>query len=127
MLKFKNIALDRYTLIKALTGKQITGKASGNWTQAAGSGGRENSSATISLFLNKGSYPLAEPFLGLQRIDFDRGEIQARLENRVLKFEKFQIFSPQMDCSLNGDIMLVDEFKNSPVNLTGEKSYRVER
>jgi len=25
-----------------------------------------------------------------------------------------------MDCSLNGDIMLVDEFKNSPVNLTGE-------
>ena len=120
MLKFKNIALDRYTLIKALTGKQITGKASGNWAQAAGSGGRENSSATISLFLNKGSYPLAEPFLGLQRIDFDRGEIQARLENRVLKFEKFQIFSPQMDCSLNGDIMLVDEFKNSPVNLTGE-------
>ena len=49
-----------------------------------------------------------------------RERVQARLENRVLKFEKFQIFSPQMDCSLNGDIMLVDEFKNSPVNLTGE-------
>ncbi len=119
-LKFKDIDLGEYAFLKTLTGKHITGKASGNWTHSSGGNGGGNLSGTMALFLNKGSYPLAEPFLGLSRIDFDRGEIQAKLENRVIKIEKLQIFSPQMDCVLSGEIALADDFKNSSINLSGE-------
>ena len=119
-LRFKNIDLGKYTFLKIFTGKPITGKASGNWKHSSGSNGSGSLSGTVSLFLNKGSYPLAEPFLGLDRIDFDRGEIQGKLENRVIKIEKLQIFSSQMDCSLSGEIALAEDFKNSPINMSGE-------
>ncbi len=96
--KFQNIDLTRYSFIKTLMGREVTGKASGNWTHSFNSGGPErNLSGTIALSLTKGTYSLAEPFLGLNRIDFDRGEINARLKNGVIRLEKLQIYGPQVD------------------------------
>ena len=117
-LKFENIDLGKFTFLKSSLGKELTGKAKGKWTHAMSSAG--NMSATISLFLTKGAYPLAEPFLGLTRIDFDRGELQAKMENGTIKLEKLQISGPQLDCSLSGDIAMADDFNNSQLNLKGE-------
>jgi type II secretion system protein N len=119
-LKFENIDLGKYAFIKILLGKEITGKAKGNWAYVLSKSAGGNLSGTIALFLTKVTYPLAEPFLGLNRIDFERGEMQARLENGMIKMEKLQISGPQMDCFLNGDITLADDFKNSRLNLKGE-------
>ncbi len=120
-LKFQNIDLARYSFIRTLMGREITGKASGNWTHAFNNGGPgRNLSGTIALSLTKGSYSLTEPFLGLNRIDFDRGEINAQLKNGVIRLEKLQIYGPQVDCFLNGEITLADDFKNSQLNLNGE-------
>jgi hypothetical protein len=102
-------------------GREVTGKASGNWTHSFNSGGPgRNLSGTIALSLTKGSYSLTEPFLGLNRIDFDRGEINAQLKNGVIRLEKLQIYGPQIDCFLSGEITLADDFKNSQLNLNGE-------
>jgi type II secretion system protein N len=120
-LKFKNIDLAKYAFIKTLMGREVTGKASGNWTHAFHSNGPgRNLSGTIALFLTKGTYSLTEPFLGLNRIDFDRGEIHAQIKDGVIRLEKLQISGPQMDCSLSGEITLADDFKNSQLNLKGE-------
>jgi type II secretion system protein N len=118
-LKFQNIDLARYAYIKTLLGREITGKASGNWTHAFNNVAGRNLSGTIALFLTKGTYSLAEPFLGLNRIDYDRGEIQAQLKNGVIRLEKLQIFGPQINCFLNGEITITDDFKNSQLNLNG--------
>ncbi|MCE5210785.1 MAG: type II secretion system protein GspN [Deltaproteobacteria bacterium] len=119
-LRFENIDLGKYTFLKALLGKEITGKAKGSWSYGSHNPAGGNIAGTIALFLNKGTYPLAEPFLGLNRIDFDGGEIQARLENGTIRIEKLQISGQQINCFLNGDILLADEFKNSQLNLKGE-------
>jgi len=79
-LKFKNIDLARDSLIRTLLGREITGKASGDWTYISTGEVSKNSSGTIALFLTKGTYPLAEPFLGLKRIEFDRGEYKLNLK-----------------------------------------------
>jgi hypothetical protein len=71
------------------------------------------------LFFKKGSYLLAEPFLGVAKIDFDRGEIQAQLKNGILILEKIETFGPQINCSLKGEITPAADFKNSQLNLNG--------
>ena len=118
-LKFKNIGLSGCALIKTMIGKEITGKASGAWTYISIGEVGKNSSGTIELFLTKGIYPLAEPFLGLNRIEFDRGEIKAQFKNGSLKMEKLEIFGSQINCFLKGEITLADDLKNSQLNLNG--------
>ena len=73
----------------------------------------------IELFLAKGSYPLAEPFLGLNKIEYERGEIKAKLNSGILLIEKLEIFSPQINCSLKGEINLEAALEKSRLNLTG--------
>jgi type II secretion system protein N len=118
-LKFKNIDLAGYSLIKILMGKEITGKAKGNITYTSAKEISGNRSGTITLFLTRGTYPLAETFLGLNRIEFDRGEIQAQLKNSSLKMEKLEISGPQINCFLKGEITLADDLKLSQLNLNG--------
>ncbi|MGA2782223.1 MAG: type II secretion system protein GspN [Smithella sp.] len=118
-LNFQNIDLAGYAFIKTLLGKEITGKAKGNLTYASAKEISGNVSGTIALFLTKGTYSLAEPFLGLKRIEFDRGEIKAQLKNGSLKMEKLEIFGPQINCFLKGEITLADDFKLSQLNLNG--------
>ena len=118
-LKFKNIDLAGCALIKTLLGKEITGKAKGNLSYIPVKEINGKDSGTIALFLTKGTYPLAEPFLGLKRIEFDRGEIKAQLKNGILKMEKLEISGQQINCFLKGEITLADDFKLSQLNLNG--------
>lgn len=118
-LNFQNIDLAGCALIKTMLSREITGKAKGNLTYTSATEISGNSSGSIVFFLTKGTYPLAEPFLGLKRIEFDRGEIKAQLKNGSLKMEKLEISGPQINCFLKGEITLADDFKLSQLNLNG--------
>ena len=118
-LNFQNIDLARYAFIKTLLGREITGGAKGNLSYISAKEISGNGYGTIALFLTKGTYPLAEPFLGLNRIEFDRGEIKAQLKNGSLKMEKLEIAGNQINCFLKGEITLAEDFKLSQLNLTG--------
>jgi type II secretion system protein N len=118
-LNFKNIDLARCTLIKNFLDKEITGKASGVWTYISNGKAGGNSSGTIALSLTRVVYPLVEPFLGLNRIEFDHCEIQGQLKNGVLKIEKLQTSGHQINCLFKGEITLADDYKNSQLNLNG--------
>jgi len=117
-LHFENIDIGNYPLFRGDTEKSLTGRAHGFLSYVAEEAGR-SASGTLSLFFKKGSYLLAEPFLGVTRIYFDRGEIQAQMKNGIFKVEKIETFGPQMNCFLKGDITPAAEFKNSQLNLTG--------
>jgi type II secretion system protein N len=118
-LNFQNIDLAGYAFIKTLLEKEITGKAKGNLTYTSAKEISGNGSGIIELFLTKGTYSLAEPFLGLKRIEFDRGEIKAQFKNGILKMEKLEIAGNQINCFLKGEITLADDIKNSQLNLSG--------
>jgi type II secretion system protein N len=117
-LKLQNIDLGQYTFIKTLMGREITGKTSGSLIFNNAAGG--NLSGTIDIVLNGGTFALAEPFLGLNRIDFNRAEIQAKIKNGSIILDKLKITGPQLDCLLSGEITLADDLKNSQLNLKGE-------
>jgi type II secretion system protein N len=118
ILNIENVEIGKYPLFKGDPGKLFTGKASGKLTYITDEA-TKSASGTVSLFLKKGSYPLAEPFLGVNKIDFDRGEIQAQFNNGVLKLEKIETFGPQVNCSLKGEITTAADLKNSQINLNG--------
>lgn len=119
-LNFEDIDLSRYTFIKAKLGKDITGKAKGSWTFVLRNAAGGNMSGALALVLSKGTFPLAEPFLGLDRFEFDRGEIKALMESGSIKLERLQVSGPQIDCVLSGEILPADDFRNSQLNLKGE-------
>jgi type II secretion system protein N len=118
-LNFQNIDLAGCALIKTLLAKEISGRAKGNLSYIAPLDINGKGSGTIALVLTKGIYPLSEPFLGVQRIEFDRGEIKAQLENGILKVEKLEIASNQINCFFKGEITLADDLKLSQLNLNG--------
>jgi type II secretion system protein N len=118
-LNFQNIDLSRYGLLQTKLGREITGKARGIIYYDNVSDNYQNPAGAIELFLTKGSYLLAEPFLGLSRIEYERGEIKAKLNNGSLLIEKLEIFSPQINCSLKGEINLASSLEQSRLNLTG--------
>ena len=118
-LNFQNIDLAGSAFIKTLLAKEITGRAKGNLSYISAPEISGKGSGTIALLITKGTYPLAEPFLGLKSIEFDRGEIKAQLNNGTLKMEKLEIAGNQINCFLKGDITLADDFKSSQLNLNG--------
>jgi type II secretion system protein N len=118
-LKFQNIDLSRANFLAGGLGKEIKGKASGSLFYNIASAARQNPSGAITLVLVKGNYPLAEAFLGINKIEYDRCEIQAQLKDGSLKIEKFEMLGPQINCSLKGEIAMADDLKNSQLNLTG--------
>ena len=118
ILNFENIDIGKHPLFKGDPGKSFTGRARGTLTYITDEAGR-SASGTLTLFLKKGSYPLTEPFLGMTRIDFDRGEVQAQLKNGIFKLEKIETFGPQINCFLKGEITPAADFRNSQLNLNG--------
>jgi type II secretion system protein N len=118
-LNFQNIDLSRCGFLKTEMGREITGKARGIIFYDNASDNYQNLAGAIELFLTKGSYSLAEPFLGLNRIEYESGEIRAKLNNGSLIIEKLEIFSPQINCSLKGEINMAVNLEQSRLNLTG--------
>ncbi len=118
ILDFENIDIGKYPLFKGDPGKSFTGRTRGTLTYDTDETGKYMS-GTLALFLKKGFYPLTEPFLGVTKIDFDRGEIQAQLKNGIFKLEKIETYGPQINCFLKGEITPAADFRNSQLNLNG--------
>jgi len=119
-IQFKDIDLARFSFIGDWMARNISGKASGHWSHQVSQSAGRNISATFDLLINRGSFPLKEAFLGATRIDFEKGELKGRLENGVIKMERLRIAGAQLECFLNGDITLADNFRESTLNLKGE-------
>jgi len=118
-LNFQNIDLERHAFIKKKLGKQISGKMRGSLFYQNASASSQQPVFSITLFLSQGNYTLPESFLGLNKIVFDSGEIKAQWNKDRLQIKKMEIFGPQFNCSLKGNIIPAVDVKNSQLNLTG--------
>jgi len=118
-INFKNVDLSKFKGHGFAVFKGITGTARGSLAYAAGKEGSAGSSGKFSLYLTRGVYPLPEPFLGVSRIEYDRGEIQAQLKDMAIKVDKFEFYSTQINCILTGEIQLAQRTDDSRLNLKG--------
>lgn len=118
-ISFQGIDLARYGGRGLPLLKGMTGKIRGSLLYAAGGADGNQPSGKLSLYLGQGAYPLPEPFLGVTRLEFDRGEVQAQLKNGNVTIEKLEIYGSQMNCFLSGDVQLADQAPMSRLNLKG--------
>jgi len=118
-ISFQNIDLSRYSSAGFPLLKGMTGHIKGNVFYTTKDAAVQNPAGTLSLYLSRGALPLPEPFLGVSRIEFDRGEIQAQLKNGVVTFSKLEVYGPQMNCFFSGNIHLMDRQADSRLNLKG--------
>ncbi len=118
-INFQNIDLARYNLTGVTLFKGITGPARGSAFYVQADATSRAPIGKLSLYLGRGAYPLSEPFLGVSRIEFDRGEVQAQLKNGSVTLNKLDFYGARMNCFLNGDIQLADRVEESRLNLKG--------
>jgi len=118
-IEFQNIDLARYNPTGVSPFRGMTGRVRGSAFYMTDDAASANPIGKMSLYLGRGSYPLPEPFLGLNRIEFDRGEIQAQLKNGVVTLEKLEISGVQVSCRLSGDIQMAPRVEESRLNLKG--------
>ena len=115
---FKNIDLQKVGLIKNKFGREISGKARGWLNYTADAGGNIEEGA-LNIFIAAGAYPLGEPFLGIEKIDFEAGQIKAAFKNGSVILEKIEISGSKINCLLAGDIFPAANFAESRLNLRG--------
>jgi type II secretion system protein N len=97
----------------------LTGHAKGSATYVLENPANRISTGKMLLFLTGGSYALPEPFLGVSRFEYDRGEVSAKWQSGSVTLEKFEILGSRMKCSLQGDIQLAPRLEESRLNLKG--------
>jgi len=118
-VRFTNLDLSRFKWQGVPLIKGISGTARGSLVFAAPREGQRGSSGKLAVFLTRGAYPLPEPFLGVSRIEYDRGELRAQLSGEGVKVEKFEFYGSQVNCFLSGDIQLSRRLDESLLNLKG--------
>ncbi|MDD4356438.1 MAG: type II secretion system protein GspN [Smithellaceae bacterium] len=116
---FQDIDLSRCSPAVIPLIRGITGRARGSAFYVLDNPATRISTGKMILFLVEGSYALPEPFLGISRIEYDRGEVNAKWQNGSVTLEKFEIFGSRMKCSLQGDIQLAPRLEESRLNLKG--------
>lgn len=117
-LSFKNIELKKLNFIGDKLGKTISGKAQGSVKFSTDKLGRITG-GNVKIFLTGGTYPLTNPFLGLNKIDFENVDIQAEIKNGKINLQRFEVLGGQINCLLNGEIIPQKDLINGRLNLTG--------
>jgi type II secretion system protein N len=118
-INFQDIDLAKYGVNSFPLFKGMTGRVRGLFSYFVDDAVSRNASGKLSLYLTKGAYVLPEPFLGVSRIEFDHGEVQAQLKSGRVMVEKLEMYGGQMNCFLSGDIQLADRMDQSLLNLKG--------
>ncbi|HPD55854.1 MAG TPA: type II secretion system protein GspN [Smithellaceae bacterium] len=117
-LDFESIDLQKVRLIRNKLGREISGRAKGSLNYKTDAGGKIADGA-VNISISAGSYPLVEPFLGIEKIDFEIGQIQAVFKDGSIVLEKVEIFGGRVNCLLAGEIIPADNFTQSRLNLRG--------
>ncbi|MEE9912933.1 MAG: type II secretion system protein GspN [Deltaproteobacteria bacterium] len=118
-INFQNIDLARINPSRFPFLKGISGKVRGSTFFIQNDAASRYPLGKLSLYLSRGAYPLPEPFLGVKQIEFDRGEIQAQLKDGRVTLDKLELYGAQVNCFLNGSIMLAERLEESQLNLKG--------
>lgn len=117
-LNFKKLDLLKFALISNELGRQIAGKASGTLNYSTDGAGKIIAGA-LKISINGGTYPLDQPFLGINKIDFTLGEIQAVFQKESINLERLELSGGQINCSLAGNIIPADILTQSRLDLSG--------
>ena len=82
-------------------------------------GGAEERDGNHRFHADERDLPLLESFLGFEKIDFSKVEGKVSFRNGALKITELTLTGEKLRCSLKGNILLADDFRDSQIDLNG--------
>ena len=115
----RDVRVDKWAWLRELFVRQVTGTLKGAINLTGTAEALKNGTGTVDFTLTNGTYPLQEPFLGLDKIDYSRVEGKGSFRNGALKVTQLTLTGDKLRCSLKGNILLADDFQASKLDLNG--------
>lgn len=118
-MKFEEVDLGNCSYAKALSGRQIEGRASGTLLYSGRLLDSINGTGRLEITLRDGSIRFLSPVFGLDRLDFNRADGEAVLENRTLKVRNLQLAGRDFQGTFSGQILLENDIQKSRLDMKG--------
>jgi len=115
----KDIRVEKCAWLREALVRPITGTLKGSAAFTGTADALKNGTGNIDFTLTNGAYPLLESFLGIQKIDFARIEGKVSYRNGALRISQLTLTGEKIRCSMKGNILLADDFRESRIDLTG--------
>lgn len=118
-ISLRDIRIEKCSWIREALAHPMTGTLKGTMTFSGTAEALKNGTGNIDFTLTNGVYQLLENFLGIEKIDFSKIEGKASFRNGALKITQLTLAGEKLRCSLKGDILLADEFRDSRIDMNG--------
>ena len=119
-IKCRDIDLGDNANIKALFGRSVKGILSGDITYSGPFNPLAGGAGEAKIRLAKGQLYFAQPFLGLEAIDFNDMKIEMNLKKNIINLATLEFSGREMTGSLTGRINLRNDFNKSSLFLKGK-------
>jgi type II secretion system protein N len=118
-IKLDDVGLEQFAYVKGSLNRTITGKLSANVSYRRDYERIGESGGTGEFNIVNGSYPLMENILGFESIAFSKIEGRFNIKGDSLKIDRIKLTGTQINCSLQGDIVLNNDIERSPLTMSG--------
>jgi type II secretion system protein N len=115
----RDVRIEKCTWLREALAHQITGTLKGAISFSGTAEALKNATGSIDFTLSNGAYQLLENFLGVEKIDFTKVEGKASFRNGALKITQLTLTGEKLRCSLKGDLLLADDFRDSRIDMNG--------
>lgn len=115
----RGVRLEKAAILQSLLSRPLSGTLGARVSFSGPGGDLKAATGNFDFTVTNGTYPLAEKFLGLDRIEFGRVEGQAGLRNGTLKITRLSLTGEKIRCFLKGDIVLAEDLAASRLDLSG--------
>jgi len=115
----RDMRIEKCSWLQDALARPVTGVLKGSVSFNGQTQSLRSGTGSIELTLTNGSYQLIESFLGIDKIDFSRLEGKASFRNGALKITQLTLTGEKLRCSLKGDILFAEEFRDSRIDMNG--------
>ena len=113
-----DIRVEKCAWLRDSLARQVTGALTASASYSGTAEALKNGTANIDFTLTNGAYPLTENFLGFDKIDFSRVDGKLSFHNGALRITQLTLTGEKFRCSLKGNILPAEEFRDSQIDLT---------
>ena len=118
-VNIREIRIEKCAWLREALARQITGTLKGSASFSGTAEALKNGTGNIDFTLTNGTYQLLESLFGFDRIDFSKVDAKISFRNGALKITGLTLNGEKLRCSLKGNILLADDFRESQIDLNG--------
>jgi type II secretion system protein N len=118
-MSVRDVRVDKCSWFRDVFVRPITGTLKGTAAFSGTAEALKGGTGNIDFTLTNGTFPLLEGFPGFEKIDFSRVEGKVSYRNGALKINQLTLSGDKLRCSLKGNVLLADDFRESQIDLNG--------